>query len=124
MAKTFDEFLALADEAERLIRELERRLKPMERNERITPTMLAAIEDAATEIANLIVPAIVEQRPKDATEDEWASPVVSVLRARIESLRFACSQRTRNTDDWLNELRLACEEFQRSYAEFNDAVER
>lgn len=124
MANTFAEFLSLADEVALLVRKLLRRLDPFIAGEIFSSTMHGAIEDAAAEVANVVDPHTIEQRPKDATDDEWDSPVVALLRSRIESLRFAASQRPKDKMLWMRELLLASEEFERSYAEFNVQVER
>lgn len=124
MANTFQEFLSLSDEVDTLVRKLRRRLRPFSAGEAFTPTMLGAVEDAAEEIATVVDPKTVELRPKDATDEEWNSSVVALLRSRIESLGFASSQRPRDTKQWMGELLLASEEFERSYHEFNNQIER
>jgi hypothetical protein len=124
MATTFEELLRLADDTQSLVRELRRRLEPWDRGEHMTPTMRGAVEDAAQEITRIVSPKTLEIRPKDATEDEWNAPVVSMLRSRLESLRFAAAQRPADTDDWFRELKLACKEFEQSYTDFNVRIER
>lgn len=119
----FDDWIVYLETGAHHTEGIHKAIEDIEARGKRTPGEIAALERLCKRLLAATLDQYVGARPYDLIEEEWNEPAVRSVRDQLHSLRELAGERSLNLENWLRDLRVACEEYLTAMRWFKRKIE-